>query len=179
MGRGQQSFPWITTLKPVLPVTNERNGVFLEVYQTEYFAEPERLFQAAIEPAVIGNLYSLDVSVDCDYNIDFTLRCHIDGQDDVIQAEIRCTSSGFIEFRSGSFVDPIKDDRRTKWLMRSANAEFGPSVVMVDDTEPVNDKTILPTPVKWTTSTQHRRGPPIRPGSTPNPTGIVRNPTHA
>jgi Hsp70 protein len=127
MSRGQQYNPWVTTVQ-LLPASSQQNGLFLAVFKNETLAGPQLLFQAAIKPAVIGELYSLVVSVSRDCNIDFKLQCHIDGQDDVIQAEIRCTSSGVIDFRSGSFVTQV-EDRQTKWLLKPLQEESEPSSV--------------------------------------------------
>lgn len=105
MRRGQHRAPWATTVK-LLPDSSRQTGLFLAVLRTERFAERELLLEAAVKPAVVGNLYSLVVSVDSDCNIDFKLQCHNGGQDaDVVQA------LGSLTFEVGASRHPRRREK--------------------------------------------------------------------
>jgi Hsp70 protein len=134
MNRGSRRSPWTRTLE-LVPTSSLQNGVCLAAFNTGTLLGPECLFFAAIKPAVIGSLYRFVVSIDCNFNMNFTLHCHFDGQDDVIQAEIHCTNSGAIHLRNGSFVQPT-EDRRKRWLLRSVHEET--QLPSLDNTESDN-----------------------------------------
>jgi hypothetical protein len=78
MERGQHHAPYDTEVH-LLPTSIGQAGLLLAIFGMDNFnpqtCERELLFEVGIQPDVVGSLYTLLISVDSDYNLDFTLLC--------------------------------------------------------------------------------------------------------
>ncbi|KAF7507694.1 hypothetical protein GJ744_010247 [Endocarpon pusillum] len=124
--RGEHCASWSKTMH-VVPQSTKQGGLYLKVVETDRYSPPsfERgvLFEAAIKIAMVSSRYSLVVSVDLDFNIEFKLQCEDGVQDDVVLAEIHCSNSRIVDLRHGNFV-AITEQRRREWVMKSLGEEL-------------------------------------------------------
>ena len=127
--RGQLRASWSKTVH-VVPQSMKQGGLYLKVAETDQGnitpSEREVLFEAAIKTAVVSSWYSLVVSVDVDYNIEFKLQREDGAQDDVVVAEVHCSNSRVIDFRRGYFV-AVTEWEKIEWQLESLGEEIAPS----------------------------------------------------
>jgi Hsp70 protein len=126
--RGQDLGPSVKSAR-LSPASSVQTGLLVAVYETDvsYGSDSSRelLFEIAIQPYAIRKSYSLEISVDRNFNVDFELRHSSHGPEYVVDAHVHCSNTGVIDLREGDFV-AVDDFARRNWRLKTATTEVRP-----------------------------------------------------